>query len=59
MMSKNISNDEKDNLNSLLPSNLLSELDESINSTSKNTHKESNVSNFLNNLYFLINIVFL
>ena len=59
MTSTNISNKGKDNLASLLPSNLLSELDESINSTSKNTHKESNVSNFLNNLYFLINIVFL
>ena len=51
-MSTKISYKEHDNLASLLPSNLLSELDESINTSSKNTHKESNVSNFLNNLYF-------
>ena len=53
MMSAKTSKEEQENKNNLasfLPSNLLSELDESINSTSKNTHKESNVSNFINNL---------
>ena len=46
MTSEKILNNEQDNLASLLPSNLLSELEESINASSKNTHKESNVSNF-------------
>ena len=44
MLSTKISKEEHDNLTSLLPSNLLSELDESVNSSSINTHKESNVS---------------
>ena len=49
MTSTKIINEEQDNLVSLLPSNLLSELDESINSSIKNTHKESNVSIFFIN----------
>ena len=51
-MSARILNEEKDNLATLLPSNLFSESDENINLSSINTHKESNVSNFINNLNF-------
>ena len=46
MMSEKKINEEKDNLLPFLPSNLLSELEEGFNTSSKNAHKESNFSNF-------------
>ena len=49
MMSKIMLNREPGNLSFFLPSNLISKLDESNNISSKNTHKESNVSKFINN----------
>ena len=53
MISKAKLNDETKNLFSFLPSNLLSELDESEDYSNKASHKGSNVSNFIY-LFFLI-----
>ncbi len=46
MMSKKRTKEEDMLLSNFLPSNLLSELDENMNLSTKNTHKESSVSNY-------------
>lgn len=51
-MSKKESKEEDKNLSTFLPTNLISDLDESFNLSSKNDHKESIVSHFL--LYYFI-----
>ena len=52
MISKSKLNDETKNLFSFLPSNLLSELDESEDYSNKASHKGSNVSNFIYLFFF-------
>ena len=46
MSSKNNTNEEPAQLSVFLPSNLLSDIDESLNISNKNSHKESTVSIF-------------
>ena len=53
MISKAKLNDETKNLFSFLPSNLLSELDESEDYSNKASHKGSNVSIFIYLFFFL------
>ena len=54
-MTSSITNEES-NLLSFLPSNLISELDENLDFSSTNTHKETIVSHII--IYYFLSIVF-